>query len=351
MRVCYVCKAVDETNSTVATQVRWIRALAEHPRVDHLVVLTTHLGRADLPGNVIVRPFGAEGWPRTVTKFYREALRLVPSRLDCFFVAQGGPYPALLLPLKTILRLPLYQWKAHPHISRRMRFYARWCDDLVFTPTSGSFPMKLSSLRVVGHGIDTDQFQPADSPKERDLAAVGRIAAVKHLDLAMKALAVCRDEWGLHLTLDIVGEPAVKDRTYSNELHALVERLDLADQVRFLGAVAHDDLPSLLGRYRATLNLSQTAFDKAAGESMAMGVPVITTNACTAEMLPSDLRDPLVADDDAWGVAWALREVICWDDVTRHRVGQRLREVVVQGHSLDLLFDKILCEIDRHGRG
>ncbi|MDP8972143.1 MAG: hypothetical protein M3N45_02985, partial [Actinomycetota bacterium] len=144
-----MCKAVDESNATVATQVSWIRTLARHSEVEQVRVLTRHVGPADLPGNVTVRSFGSGGWPRTIARFLREVVRLRPSDVDCFFVAQGGPYPALLLPLKRILGRPLYQWKAHPHISPRMRFYARYCDDLVFTPTPGSFPMALDSVRVV----------------------------------------------------------------------------------------------------------------------------------------------------------------------------------------------------------
>ncbi|MBW3641788.1 MAG: glycosyltransferase family 4 protein [Actinobacteria bacterium] len=347
MRICYVCKAVDEASPTVATQVRWIRSLARHPRVEHVHVLTRNRGRAELPDNVTVRAFGARGWPATVAGFYREALGLRGHRVDLFFVAQGGPYPALLLPLKAVTGSPIYQWKAHPHISSRMRFYAHYCDDLIFTPTPGSFPLDLDTVRVVGHGIDTGLFRLGQAAKTRDLAAVGRIAAVKRLDLAIEALAVCRERWGLHLTLDLFGAPAAKDEAYRAELDALVERLQLQDQVTFRGTVDHAELPGLLARYRATLNLSTTAFDKAAAESMAVGVPVVTANDCTAEMLPDDLRPLLAIDvDDFTTVATAIREVVSWDDVSRERIGRRLRETIVRDHGLDSLFDKIIAAID-----
>ena len=352
MRICYVCKAVDEGNATVATQVRWIRALAGHPRVDHVLVLTRHHGRADLPDNVTVRAFGAEGWPRTVAGFLREALRLRRRQVDCFLVAQGGPYPALLLPFKVALRRPVYQWKAHPHVSPRMRFYARWCDDLVFTPTRGSFPLGLDTVRVVGHGIDTELFTfAADQPRSAGVAAIGRIAAVKRLDLAVEAVARCRDRWGVVPHLDVVGPVAPKDEAYRRQLGELVSRLGLDGDVSFHGPVDHDRLPELLGRYRATLNLSRTAFDKAAGESMAVGTPVITTNDCTAEMLPDDLRRLLAVGDGVDSLAEALREVTSWDDATREQVGRQLRATVVAGHDLASLFDKILGEIDAHLAG
>ncbi len=345
MKVCYVCKAVDESNATVATQVRWIRALAQHPRIEQVLVLTRDAGLAILPENVTVRSFGSMGWPRTIARFFRHAARLRPSDVDCFFVAQGGPYPALLLPLKCILRRPLYQWKAHPHISPRMRFYARYCDDLVFTPTPGSFPMALGSIRVVGHGIDTELFRPLEATKVADLLALGRIAPVKRLDLAIEALAQCRER-GFELGLDIVGPCAAKDEPYRRRLVALAEQRGLGDRVRFYESVHHGEVPELLSRYRATVNLSLTAFDKCAGESMAVGVPVVSTNHCTHEMLPDDLRPLLAADDDVDGVARVMHQITSWDDKTRTDVGRRLRSTIVADHSLEKLFDKIIEAIE-----
>jgi glycosyltransferase involved in cell wall biosynthesis len=133
-------------------------------------------------------------------------------------------------------------------------------------------------------------------------------------------------------------------------LIVLAREKGLSERVRFHGSVRHDELPELLSRYRATVNLSVTAFDKAAGESMAVGVPVITTNVCTQEMLPNDLRPLFDIADDATGVAGAMQEISSWDEATRERVGHRLREAIVADHSLASFFDKIIqaIEVDSH---
>lgn len=350
MRICYVCKAVDETNPTVATQVRWIRELAERPQVDHVRVLTRTLGSATLPDNVTVATFGHGTWPGTILEFWRRVLAMPRSDVDLYFVAQGGPYPALLLPIKLFRSQALYQWKAHAHVSTRMRFYARYCDDLVFTPTLSSFPLDLPNVRVVGHGIDTELFRPqATTTPSRDLVAVGRIAPIKHLDVALDLLRTCRARWGVAPTLDIVGPCQAKDADYLRRLEDLVQELDLSRDVRFLGSVTHDELPELLGRYRASINLSETAFDKAVGESMAVGVPVVTTNDCTTEMLPVELRSLLAAKrQDAAGLAGLVHNALAWDDATRGSIGARLRENVVEHHSLDALFAKILVHVEGH---
>lgn len=350
MRICYVCKAVDETDPTVATQVRWIRELAARPQVEHLHVLARSRGPAVLPSNVSMQTFGREDWPRTIVHFLQRALAVRSREVDLFFVAQGGPYPALLLPIKLARGKAVYQWKAHAHVSSRMRFYARVCDDLVFTPTLSSLPLDLPNIRVVGHGIDTQLFRPDPAAhREGDLVAIGRIAPVKRLHVALEAMHACRATWGRTPKLDIVGPCQAKDEAYHRRLVELVEDLGLAGDVRFLGSVTHEQLPALLATYRASINFSDTAFDKAAGESMAVGVPVITTNDCTTEMLPPELRPLLaVAREDEVGQARLLHEVTGWEADTRLRIGSALRDTVVQHHSLDSLFDKILEIVEEH---
>ena len=351
MNVVYVCKAVDEASPTVATQVRWIRALAARPEVDRVHVLASRSGRAELPANVAVERFGAGSWPATVLGFLRVAARLKRSDADLFFVAQGGPYPALLLPFKLVWRRPLYQWKAHPHVSARMRFYARWCDDLIFTPTAGSFPAVKDKVRVVGHGIDTDLFAFEPSPRTSDLVALGRIAPIKNLDLAIRAVAACSQALGRPVGLDVVGPCLPRDEAHRDDLVALAAELGVADQVRWMGSVPHEETPALLGRYRASVNFSGTAFDKVAGESMAVGTPVVTSNPCTLEMLPGDLRDDLaVPAGDADAAARRTGSVLSWDDGHRRAMGARLREVVVRDHGLGSLFEKILEAVGEHRR-
>lgn len=349
MNVVYVCKTVDEASPTVATQVRWIRALATRPEVGGVHVLTSRWGRAELPDNVAVQQFGGKGWPATVAGFLWAAARIRRSDVDLFFVAQGGPYPALLLPFKLAWRRPLYQWKAHPHVSARMRFYARWCDDLVFTPTAGSFPAVPEKVRVVGHGIDTDLFAFDPSPRASDVVALGRIAPIKHLDVAIRAVDSCSRSLGRPVTLDLVGPCLPRDEPHRGDLVALAQELGVGDQVRWMGSVAHEDTPALLARYRTSVNFSGTAFDKAAGESMAVGTPVVTSNPCTLEMLPGDVRDDLaVSPDDVAGAARQMAAVLAWDDVRRAEVGARLREVIVRDHGLDSLFGKILEAVGEH---
>ena len=348
MRPVLICQAVDQDDPVLATLVGWIRSLAEDPAVDGVRVLTLRRGRFDLPENVVVVGLGAGRLAR-LWNFYRQvAVAIRRGEADFFFVLQGGPYPALLLPVRLLTRRRVYQWKTHAYVSRSMAFYARWCDDLVFTATPSSFPLVLRNVRVVGHGIDTQRFHPsaADGPVTADLIAVGRLTPVKRLDCVFRALSACREISGRAWTLDVCGPTLEGDQRYRAELEELVQQLGLAGSVRFLGPASQEEMNALLGRYTAAVNFSDTGFDKAIAEAMACEKPVLSTNACFAELLPEDLRDLLVPDhDDPQSQARGIVRVLELDAGERREIGERLRDIVVEHHSLTRFWGKILSEV------
>jgi glycosyltransferase involved in cell wall biosynthesis len=354
LRPVLICQAVDQDDPVSATLVRWIRNLAGDPSVASVRVLTLRIGSFQLPDNVVVVDLGA-GRLRRLLRFYAQvALAIWHREADFFFVLQGGPYPALLLPVKLLTGRRVYQWKTHRHVSRSMAMYARWCDDLVFTATPSSFPLALPNVRVVGHGIDTQLFRPLpdDVPATADLIAVGRLTPVKRLDRLLAALAACRDSSGPVWSLDLCGPELEIDRQYRATLEALVSQLELAGSVRFLGPALHDEMSALLGRYHAAVNFSDTGLDKAVAEAMACGRPVLSTNPCFAELLPDDLRELLVLDhDDVTAQARGITRVLELDEVERRNIGERLRAIISEQHGLAQFWGKILTQISESRPG
>lgn len=342
LKVGYTCKAVAADHPTVGTQMRWIAALAADPRVEAVHVFTPERGAGEVPANVTVHVLPPGRWWRKALAFVTATARREMATLDFFLVVQGGPYPALLLPWKARTRRTLAHWKAQPHASPRMRFYARWCDDVIFTPTAGSFPHQPEKVRVIGHGIDTNLFRPGTDPPDRDLAVITRIARIKHLDDVIRAVAAASGR----PQVDIIGPTRPPDVDYEHELRALAASLGVADQVRFLGARTHHEVAAALPRYRAVLNFSATAFDKAVGEAMACGVPVITTNPCAVEVLPAPWRDQCTAPaGDIPALAACIDTVRAWNPATRADAAAALRAAVERDHSLASLFGKIIAEV------
>jgi glycosyltransferase involved in cell wall biosynthesis len=347
LRVVFISQALDRDDPVMPHTARWIEALARKPSVDHTAVLALRTGRYDIPDNVDVYRFGRANRLATLGAFYKGVARCLRRRPDIFFVHQGGPYPLLLLPFKLVSRIPIVQWKAHGVISRAMAFYARSCDDLIFTATRASFPMALSKVRVVGHGIDTQAFRTdAGAPLMGDLIAACRIAPSKRVEQMVRAVVRANSTYGTSYRLNLYGPTLPSDEGYAAGIEALIDRLGVRDRVTLHGAVAHERLPSLFNGHRACLNFSRGSLDKSAVEAMACGLPLISTNESVAEIVPLRLAPLLLTDGQSTDAqAAAIHELLRRPDAELARVGEDLRAVVVAEHSIDRLFDRILDDV------
>jgi D-inositol-3-phosphate glycosyltransferase len=141
-------------------------------------------------------------------------------------------------------------------------------------------------IEIVPPGVDHEVFRPV-APEARAaersglglgadpvLLFVGRIQPLKGVDLAVRALA----ELGRRdATLVVVGGPSGPDGpTELEKLHALVDELDLADQVRFVPPQEH----STLARYYRAADVAlvpshSESFGLVALEAAACGTPVV----------------------------------------------------------------------------
>ncbi|GAK57892.1 glycosyltransferase [Candidatus Vecturithrix granuli] len=347
MKCIFICQEVDLSRPIQATAVTWIREFACHQDMEHVFVFTLRAGEFSLPDNVTVFSFQQQHRVGTLISFYAQIVHLLRSHhIDFFWVNQGGPYPVLLLPLKLLLHKPIFHWKAHPYIGPAMRFYARFCDTKIFTSTPTAFPMPLKKVCAVGQGIDTTQFRPLNVEKTGDLVTVGRIAASKQLLEIVEILKVCDERYGIRYRFDIYGEAFEKDRAYQEALQCRIAQYGLSSYVTLKGAIRHDQLPVTLNTYRVFLNFSKTALDKAVVEAMSCGLPVLTSNPCTVEIFPADVASLLVVpQENIMQQAEMLHALFSKSEAERETLGKRLREVVIQQHSVEGLIEKIVKEI------
>jgi glycosyltransferase involved in cell wall biosynthesis len=352
VRIVFIAAAVDAADPMQPTTVRWIDALARKPTITHVTVITLRVGEHDLPQHVEVRTIGHPRRVGRLVGFCAEVFRAVRRGVDFFFVYQGGTYPALLLPVRLLLGLPVYQWKAHPHVSPSMWFYARFCDTLVFTSTTKAFPLALPNVRVVGQGIDTDRFRIIPGSKEPRWVSVGRLSPVKRLDRMLIALARCNRRFGTRQGLDFYGATPAGEASYRERLDRIVQEEELTELVTFHGPVRQDQLPAILNRYPIFLHFCTGALDKSVAEAMACGVTVLSTNRCVGEIIPADLRSDLVLpEDDVEAQAVAMHAAMGWGAERRTCTGERLRAVVVEHHDVTGLIERILGEMRHEDAG
>jgi glycosyltransferase involved in cell wall biosynthesis len=158
---------------------------------------------------------------------------------------------------------------------------------------------QLDQYRIVPNGVDLNRFAGAWSPVPGRILMVGRLAAPKRPDLALRALARVRARVPaaeLHLAGDGPLEP---------EARALARELGIEDAVRFLGR--RDDVAALLREAAVALLASDyEGSPLSVIEAMATGVPVVATAAGGVDELVVDGTTGVLApprDADALGEA------------------------------------------------
>ena len=125
------------------------------------------------------------------------------------------------------------------------------------------------SIRVHHTGVDLDRFRPGERGDRLRLICVGALIQRKGQRIAIEALARLPVS---DAELLLVGEGP--DRA---ALETAARALGVADRVRFLGSVRHEELPGLLAS--AHIMVLPTAFEGLANawvESLACGTPVVT---------------------------------------------------------------------------
>jgi glycosyltransferase involved in cell wall biosynthesis len=207
-------------------------------------------------------------------------------------------------------------------------------------------------LWVVPNAIDFSELTasapaalPVSVPPNRVLvAAVGRLAAVKRLDLFLAALAravrVAPSLCGV-----VIGEGPCRE---DHEAHA--RRLGLSpSHVVFLGH--RPDAVALLRRMSMlVLSSDEEGFPNVLQEAMAQGVPVISTPAGEAARLVQSEKTGLRVDyGDAEGMAAAMVR-LATDTGLAARMGEAARAHIHQEYRLEMLLPRLLNGYSRFMR-
>jgi glycosyltransferase involved in cell wall biosynthesis len=294
MKLLVLTQAVDLDDPVLGFFHRWLEEFARRCESVHVICLRE--GRHALPPNVVVHSLGKESGRsrlRYVLNFYRYIWSL-RREYDSVFVHMNPEYVLLGGIFWRMLRKRIGLWYVHRSRTLTMRF-AVALSHITFTSSTSSMSVQSSKIQIVGHGIDVASFQKTvlrtirtNTPRA---VMVARISPIKRHEVAIEAIQKLRQK-GIPITLDIIGEPMMRsDRRYAQQLREHVDRLGLADAIRFRGAIEHSNMPETIGRFDLAINASPTGgIDKAALESIAAGVPTFIANLGFREYL-RDLAD------------------------------------------------------------
>ena len=198
-------------------------------------------------------------------------------------------------------------------------------------------------VSVTHFGIDTERFTPhADKDSLITIGTVKTLAPKYGVDLLLKAFAALRkslkdSELASRLRLEIVG-----GGSHKRDLIALANTLAIAEQTRFAGQVAHEDVPRWLNKFDIYVALSRSeSFGVAILEASACGLPVVVANVGgLPEVVKEGETGFIVEKENVSEAAEALKKLVL-DSALRKRMGVAGRKHVVENydweHSVDLM--------------
>jgi len=195
------------------------------------------------------------------------------------------------------------------------------------------------------HGVDLGRFdgrgrRRAERPM---LLTVGRLAATKGFDVAIRALALLKAR-GLAPRLVMAGDGPLRAR-----LESLATELGVRDQVEMLGAVDHE---VILPLYRSAWTLVMPSVQLASGardgipnvvvESMAMGMPCVGSRAAgLPEIIVHGENGLLCEPGDPVSLADAI-ETLLRDPARIDALGARSRARVVEEFDTDRNIERLV---------
>lgn len=164
-------------------------------------------------------------------------------------------------------------------------------------------------IRVHYTGLDQSRFVPRNRANEKTalglsgpvILSVGGLIPRKNQNLLIEALSIMPD-----VTLLLAGKGESE-----SDYRALAARLGLTERVRFLGSVAHDDLPTLFAAADIMALVSKSeGLANAWVEALACGTPVIASDVGgIRELVKTDTAGRIV-DRNPVAIAEAARAIL-----------------------------------------
>jgi glycosyltransferase involved in cell wall biosynthesis len=212
-------------------------------------------------------------------------------------------------------------------------------DDLVRLGVAGR-----EQFRVIPIGLDLERFRDLDAKAavslergtgEEEVVAgyVGRLVAIKRVDLILRAVAQARRQ-GSPIRLVVAGDGECRQ-----ELERLARELGLADSVEFLGYVS-DASPVVARADLAILASDNEGTPVALIEAAAAGRPAVATAVGGVPEVVVPGAGMLVPRGDYAALAAAL-DRCARDRPLRERMGAHAREHVLRHFSVDRLLNDI----------
>lgn len=343
-KILITTQKIDEADDHFVFFLDWIRAFAEH--YERVVVITLYKGKAELPPNVSVYSLGKESGPsrlKYLINFFRLIYKLKED-YDDVFVHMNPEYVVLGGLFFKIYKKKIGLWYTHRQVNLKLRI-ATFFSDHIFTAVRESFLIKTPKLHIIGHGINTSLFSSASNYlKGEDLVitTVSRIVPIKNIETMIKAIEILKNKITKRIVLKIISKIPNDNDKYFLSIKKLIKESSLDKNVEFLGAVPGYDLPKYYAESTLTYNMTPTGgLDKSVLESLATGVPVISTNEALRDLFSPYDKDLIAEHRNYENVALKTLNLLSHDNTLMSRF---LQDKVLKNYDFRVLVDKV-CSV------
>jgi len=317
--------------------VRWANAFVERGWEIHLV--SQHPPITGLSSNVVMHRmphWGGLGYLLNGPRLARLVRHLLPDVVNAHYATGYGTLARWCTGFPLVLNVWGSDVFAFPEKSFLHRKWLlrnlRSADHLVSTSgfmaqRTASLSAKLPPLTVVPFGVDTLMFSPASERSNTGPCVIGTVkslAPIYGIDVLIRAFAILVEQGQENVRLRIVGDGPDKA-----DLVQLAHTLGVAEQVDFVGALAHARVPEELRSMDIFVALSVSeSFGVAIIEASACGLPVVVSNAGgLTEVVQHDTTGFVVPQADPEAAAARLKELIASREL-RQRMGKAGRAFV-----------------------
>jgi glycosyltransferase involved in cell wall biosynthesis len=342
MKLLVFTQKVDKNESTLGFFHAWLVELSK--RFESVGVVCLEKGEFDLPKNVTVYSLGKESGIKRfgyIKNFYKY-LFLIRGSYDRVFVHMNQEYILLGGLYWRIKGIPVYLWRNHP-IGNIFTRVAAFFSTRVFYTSTASFVAKFSKSTIMPAGIDIDMFKPIDGilRNKYSICMVGRIAPIKHVDMALEAvnILICSGE---QISFSIIGSILEKDKNYLESLKKYVVKNNLSAYVHFFPGVSHDKLPEIYSSHEICINLTESgSFDKTIVESASCGAIPLVSNSSLEHLLPN----ACITLQDKYSISESIKLLLLPHQKIELQGGL---DSFVKSQSLSALMDKLSLEMKQY---
>lgn len=340
---------MDRKDSVLGFFQKWVASLAPH--FEQVEVICLKQGEYNLPTNVLVHSLGKESVVfesrfmkrlRYLFRFYSFAWSF-RKNYDVVFVHMNQEYILLGGFLWKLLGKKIFMWRNHYDGSIFVDITAAFCEK-VFCTSKFSYTAKFKKTVLMPVGVDEESAhldeQIARIPKS--ILFLGRLDVSKRPDILIEALGILKKE-GVEFTASFVGGPSKENSEYPAQLRVQVEKLGIADQITFVGAVPNTETYGYYRSHEIFVNCSKSGmFDKTIFKAVTCGCLVLATSRDFADLAGEEFS---FTENDAEGLARKLHEFLRVSHEENRRLSVLLTNCIKQ-HSLPVLVKRLAEEMN-----